>query len=276
MSAYNGSPAVRGSGNAPRRQYITTSAFNNDFYQYTTTRNPQTFKVSGVLSAVTGATAGNCPANRILRENASRLYPEANPDINTLLVGVYDEVSGLKGYIDPNAPIFAVYNTDKSYQTPNGVNPNGGATDQGPPLYTRGSVTAGTTVTSGTSVTAGTNITAGGALTATELVVQNPVTLTQATTTTLTADCSTASYFKIVINAANNFSIDATNVTDGQIVVFAINTSGNASTPTITLGSNIRANTTFTVTTLLTGTMTFIGLGSTLVELARTASVTAT
>jgi hypothetical protein len=152
MSAFNGSPATRGVGNAPRRQYITTAAFNADFYQYTTTRNPQTYVVSGALSAVTGATAANCPANRILRENAGRLYPDANPGISTLMVGVYDEITGLKGFIDPNAPIFAVYNTDKSYQTPDGVNPNGGATDQGPPLFTRGSVTAGTTILAGTLI----------------------------------------------------------------------------------------------------------------------------
>jgi hypothetical protein len=272
MSAFNSSPSTRGVGNAPRRQYITTSAFNNDFYQYTTTRNPQTFVVTGALSAVTGATAGNCPANRILRENAGRLYPDANPGVSTLLVGVYDEITGLKGFIDPNAPIFAVYNTDKSYQTPDGINPNGGATDQGPPLFTRGSVTAGTTIT------AGTNITATGAVTATELVVQNPVTLTQATTTALTADCSTGSYFKIVISSSDAFSLNATNVTDGQIVIFAINTTGNAGAPLITLNTNIRGLSTagtFQVVTLLTGTLSFIGLGTTLVETGRVLQVTA-
>jgi hypothetical protein len=271
MSAFNSSPSTRGVGNAPRRQYITTSAFNNDFYQYTTTRNPQTYVVSGTLSAVTGATAGNCPANRILRENAGRLYPDANPGVSTLLVGVYDEITGLKGFIDPNAPIFAVYNTDKSYQTPDGINPNGGATDQGPPLFTRGSVTAGTTIT------AGTNITAAGAVTATELVVQNPATLTQSAAIARDLDCSTASYFKIVVNAVTGFAITASNVTDGQIVVLIINSTNASFAPPITFGANIREAVAggFTITSGAAASMTFIGLGTSLVELARVAQLTA-
>jgi hypothetical protein len=261
MSAYNGSPQVGGITNIPRRAYITTSAFNNDFYTYTTTMNPTTFVTTGTLAAnVSGATAATCPANRILRENGKRLYPDANPNVSTLMVGVYDSITGFKGYIDPNAPIFAVYNTDKSYQTPNGINPNGGLTDQGPPLYTRGSVTAGTT------------------LTATSLVVQNPVTITQSGTTAQTADCSLGSYFKVVVSSDSAFTINATNVTDGQIVVMAINTTSNAGIPIITFGTNIRPNNaaaTLTVTTLLAASITFIGLGTTLVELSRVAAITA-
>jgi len=98
--------------------------------------------LTGTLSAVVGATAANCPANRILRENGRRLYKDANPGISTLLVGVYDAVSGLSGLIDPNSARFAVYNGDKSVFQDNGVDPNGGLVDQGPPIYTRGSVTA--------------------------------------------------------------------------------------------------------------------------------------
>ena len=126
----------------PRRNYITTSAFNNDFYLYTVTRNPTTYAQTGTLSAVVGATAANCPADRILRENGRRLYKDANPGISTLLVGVYDSVSGLSGLIDPNSALFAVYNGDKSVFQDNGVDPNGGTLDQGPPIYTRGTVTA--------------------------------------------------------------------------------------------------------------------------------------
>lgn len=273
--------------NSPRRSYITTDAFQNDIYRYTTSTNPQTFEVTGSLTSlatVGTGTAANCPANRVLRENGKKLYPSGlyqannttyaapNPGVTTYMVGVYDPVSFLNGFIDPNSKLFAPYNTDKPEYVPRGIDPNGGAVDQGPPVYTLGSVTAGTTVT------AGTNITAAGALTTTELVIQNARTLTQATTTTLTADCSLASYFKIVTNAANAFQIDASNVVDGQIVVFAINTGGNASTPVITFGDNIRSlstTATFTVVTLLTGTITFIGVGTTLVEIGRVASVTA-
>lgn len=148
----------------PRRNYITTSAFNNDFYLYTVTRNPTTYVQTGTLSAVVGATAANCPANRILRENGRRLYKDANPGISTLLVGVYDAVSGLSGLIDPNSARFAVYNGDKSVFQDNGVDPNGGTVDQGPPVYTRGTVTggAGVNVTGGSlSVSAGASINIG-------------------------------------------------------------------------------------------------------------------
>lgn len=135
----------------PRRAYITTSAYNTDLYTYTVNTNPTTFVKTGTLAAnVTGATASTCPANRILRENGRRLYPDANPQISTLLVGVYDAVSGLNGFIDPNSPKFAVYNSDKAYYMTNGIDPNGGLTDQGPPVYSRGSVTAGTGVLTST------------------------------------------------------------------------------------------------------------------------------
>jgi len=144
-----------------RREYITTSAFNTDFYTYTTSMNPPTYEIRGTLAAnVTGATAATCPANRILRENGKKLYPDANPQISTYMVGVYDANSGLSGYIDPNSPKFAVYNSDKPVYLSDGVNPNGGLTDQGQPVYTRGTITAGSISSLGTFA-AVTTITAG-------------------------------------------------------------------------------------------------------------------
>jgi hypothetical protein len=260
MSAYNGSPQVGGITNIPRRAYITTSPFNNDFYTYTTSTNPTTFVVTGTLAAnVTGATAATCPANRILRENGKRLYPEgANPGVNTLMVGVYDAITGFKGFIDPNAPIFAVYNSDKSYQTPNGINPNGGATDQGPPTFTAG------------------NVTSTGIITGAELVLSPVATITQSTTVAQTADCSIASYFNVVISTNDNFTINATNVIPGQIVVMVLNSTSAANTPTIAFGTNIRENQTAgaqLITSARSATITFIGLGTSLVELSRTAII---
>lgn len=272
MSAYNGSPQVGGITNIPRRAYITTSAFNNDFYTYTTTMNPTTFVTTGTLAAnVTGATSTTCPANRILRENGKRLYPDANPNVSTLMVGVYDSITGFKGYIDPNAPIFAVYNTDKSYQTPNGINPNGGATDQGPPIYTRGP----TRLYGGVDISGGLTL-ASGAATVPELVLSPSVTLTQATTTDLTANCGVASYFNVVVSTNDNFTINATNVTAGQIVVMVLNSTAAANTPVITFGTNIRpfqTTATVTITSARAATITFIGLGTELVELCRTAII---
>lgn len=274
MSAYNGSPQVGGITNIPRRAYITTSAFNNDFYTYTTTMNPTTFVTTGTLAAnVVGATAATCPANRILRENGKRLYPDANPNVSTLMVGVYDSITGFKGYIDPNAPIFAVYNTDKSYQTPNGINPNGGLTDQGPPIYTRGP----TRLYGGVDISGGLTL-ASGVATVPELVISPIVTVTQSTTTDRTLDCSLASYFNVVIGTSDNFALLASNVTAGQIVVVVLNSTATANTPTISFGSGIRENQTagnLVITTGRAATMTFIGLGSSLVELSRTAIITA-
>lgn len=255
MSAYNGSPQVGGITNIPRRAYITTSAFNNDFYTYTVTTNPNTFVTTGTLAAnVSGATAATCPANRILRENGKRLYPDANPGVSTLMVGVYDAVTGFKGYIDPNAPLFAIYNTDKSYQTPNGVNPNGGATDQGPPIYTLGSVTAGTGIVS----TAG-------------QIRANAVTALS-TTSPATLDASLGQVF--TLTPASNITINATNDLAGSIIYLRVLTSGTTSY-TITFGTNFVAN-----GTLATGTVTaktflvmFVSDGSNFIEVSRTTAL---
>jgi len=144
----------------PRRQYITTSAFHNDIYRYTTSRDARTYVLSGTLTSLATfgtATAVNCPANRILRENGRRLVKDANAGVSTLLVGVYDAVSGLSGLIDPNSPRFAMYNADKSVFQDNGVDPSTSLTNQGPPIYTRGTVTAGSglTASSGSTLTLG-------------------------------------------------------------------------------------------------------------------------
>jgi hypothetical protein len=208
MTSLNGTTDGFNSGH-PRRLYITTSAYHNDIYKYTTTRSTTTYVVSGTLTSLatlgTG-TAANCPANRILRENGRRLNKDANPGLSTLLVGVYDSVSGLSGFIDPNSPRFAVYNGDKSVFQDNGVDPNGGLVDQGPPIYTRGLVTSTTgltvaTTTAGVTTTffnaspTGLTLTTGG-------VTQKVTTTTTATTGTLTLDLSTASVFNYT-NATN-------------------------------------------------------------------------
>lgn len=145
--------------NTPRISYITTAAFQNDIFRYTTSLNPQTFQTTGTLTSlatVGTATASNCPANRILRENGKKLYPGGlmvannttygapNPGVTTYMVGVYDPISFLSGFIDPNSKLFAVYNTDKPEYVARGINPNGNTeVDQGPPVYTLGTVTSG-------------------------------------------------------------------------------------------------------------------------------------
>uniref|UniRef100_A0A6C0AMS2 Uncharacterized protein n=1 Tax=viral metagenome TaxID=1070528 RepID=A0A6C0AMS2_9ZZZZ len=133
------------------RSYIATAAFHLNFFTYKTSMNSQTFKTTGDLSKVTGATSGTCPAGRILRENGKKLFPGAHPidTVNgvtttfppsTVMVGVFDNQSGLNGFIDVNAPVFAVYNGDRPNYLKDAVDPVGGLTDHSAPTLTNGSV----------------------------------------------------------------------------------------------------------------------------------------
>jgi hypothetical protein len=179
-----------------KRSYITTAPFNASIYSYSTRLNASAFKNEGKLSVVSTLPSGealsttNCPAGRILRETGRKLYPGANPGLqvgdvyNGAIVGtsatqhlwvyVYDIVTGLRGYIDPNATIFAVYNSDRNNAFVDLGEQTGGApTRLGQPVYTGGnviangiisagtSVYASTTMVAGTSISAGTNISSG-------------------------------------------------------------------------------------------------------------------
>lgn len=147
-----------------KRSYISTSAFNGIIYSYTTTLNTTNFKQEGRLAALTALpsgttiTAANCPAGRILRETGRKLYPGANPglvlgdsyqgtavtnnNLNKMWVLVFDSVTGLRGYIDPNAPQFAVYNNDRNPAFVDVAETAGGApTRLGQPVFTSGNIT---------------------------------------------------------------------------------------------------------------------------------------
>jgi len=122
-----------------KRSYIATAAFHQAIYTYTTALNPTTFKQEGRLALATlngqALTAAQCPAGRILRENGRKLYPGVNAGLlsgdtfqgvanfqgateaaNRFWVGVFDAVTGVKGFINPNASTFDVYNSDKSLE----------------------------------------------------------------------------------------------------------------------------------------------------------------
>jgi len=60
-----------------------------------------------------GADCSTCPIGRILRENGKKLYPGASVGVNQYLVGVFDSISLLSGFIDPNAKVFKIFNSDK-------------------------------------------------------------------------------------------------------------------------------------------------------------------
>jgi microcystin-dependent protein len=128
--------------NTPRLSYITTATFDTYFFSYSTSIN-RSLETVGTLTAVTGATSGNCPKGRVLRENGRKLYPGANPGITTYMVGVYDAQTMLSGFIDPNAKVFQIYNTDKPNFLLDGVDPTTDSTDRGGSVYTRGDVLVG-------------------------------------------------------------------------------------------------------------------------------------
>lgn len=146
--------------NSTRRSYISVDAFDADIFSYTTSLNAN-LVYTGVLSAVSGATALNCPKGRILRETGKRLIPGANVGVNTYMVGIYDAITGLTGYIDPNGHVFAPYNGDKPTVLADGIDPHIGGKDLGAPVYTVNSVEAGTTLTIGQSAQIGTSLSTG-------------------------------------------------------------------------------------------------------------------
>ena len=127
--------------NTARLSYISTAVFNDYFYSYSTSLNAS-LETIRTLGSVSGATSGNCPKGRVLRETGRKLYPGANPGITTYLVGVYDAVSMLTGFIDPNGKVFQIYNTDKPNFYGDGVEPTEDTRDLGPSVYTRGDILA--------------------------------------------------------------------------------------------------------------------------------------
>lgn len=107
-----------------KKTYISTTDFRYDFYKYAVTFSDKTFVNSGALTLIDGASSTKCPANRILHENGKKLRPDIDPmnsfDLNgnlivpKFLIGVYDPISFLTGFIDPTSSAFAIYDTNYS------------------------------------------------------------------------------------------------------------------------------------------------------------------
>lgn len=121
------------------RSYVSVNPFNNQLFSYTVSVNAQ-LQTVGTLAVVAGATALNCPVGRLLAETGKKIFPGVNVGVETPMVSVYDSVSGLTGFIDPNAAVFTVYSTDKPYFQQRGVDPVGDLTDNGMPIYTNGDI----------------------------------------------------------------------------------------------------------------------------------------
>ena len=121
------------------RSYVSVNPFNTQLFSYTVSLNNQ-LQTIGTLATVAGATALNCPAGRLLAETGKKILPDVNAGVSTPMVSVYDSVSGLTGFIDPNAAVFTLYSTDKPYFQQRGVDPVGELSDNGMPIYTNGDV----------------------------------------------------------------------------------------------------------------------------------------
>lgn len=159
--------------------FITTAPWQSFFKTYTFTgpSPANNFTGSGALSAVLNSsgvavTDTDCPTGRILRTNGKKLYPDAAaldltayPD-RTPLVGVFDYHTGLSGFIDPNATVFAIYNVDKPIDSLDGTAASGANNHKGMSVFTGGTVTAVSNITSSTGNIAATTgtVTAAGQL----------------------------------------------------------------------------------------------------------------
>lgn len=136
--------ALTSAKNSSRLSYISVATFNTVFLTYTTsTTNYVTTGTlaANVLNPTTGVTvvAADCPAGRVLRETGRKLFPDANPNVTTCLVSVYDRITGATGFIDPNSTFFAIYNVDKANFL---LQDTDEQVALGPPVYTGGGVTA--------------------------------------------------------------------------------------------------------------------------------------
>jgi len=150
MSYFTGNGSDTGSLNRSKRSYMSVAAFDTAFFTYTVAMNTTTYVNTGTLTTVSSATAANCPKGRVLRENGKKLFPDANPGITKFLVGVYDSITGFSGFIDPNASVFTMYNSDKPTYLADTVGPDGRAAAKAPPVFTDGTIEAASTIKAGT------------------------------------------------------------------------------------------------------------------------------
>jgi len=205
--------------------YISTAPFNTNFYNYVITSSAPTFVKIGSLVPVTNASSANCPAGNILRENGKKLYPGAHPGVTTYMVGVFDIVSGLKGYINPNDPMFAPYNTDRPLYQPDSVYTTDGLTKNlGPSVLTLGDIAASGDVTTAGQVIASEQI-------------------RSSTITTLSIDSSGVCHLDVslgqvfILNVTGNFTLMAmgANINPGAVVFLKL----TGSSFNMTLGSGV-------------------------------------
>jgi hypothetical protein len=228
----------------PRRSYMATRSFEDDFYSYTTSINPTTFARVGTLAPVT-ADATKCPQGRILRENGRKLYPGAYPGVTEYMVGVYDAQTGLSGFINPNSAVFLVLNGDKPEYLPQGSETDDGTftgLNHGQPVFTHGSINAGADMDisgDGTVhgdmnvgqdldvdgyIAAGEYVQATGNIITTGGIITSQPVYTTTGNTTITIDVSQYSNAFVTINGATQITV--TGVSAGRTLDLVILASG--------------------------------------------------
>ena len=219
--------------------YITTGSFNGQFFNYTTSFNTTTLTTTGALTAVTDATVTNCPQGRVLRATGKKLYPGgAYPGVSTMLIGVYDSLSLLSGFIDPNSSVFALYNHDKPVDVIDAFDLSGNVIHKGPPVFTLGDVIAGRQIRS----------TGGGPL--------------SATTGTVNINANLGQVFTCAQSGALILSATGTSPGPAGSVVYLIITPTTGAG--VTLGANVKGPAIVSTTTAKVTTITFISDGTNL------------
>lgn len=136
----------------PNQAYISTDAFASEFYSYVVSRDSNLVSRGTFALLLTSDPTGKAPKGRVLHGNGKKLIPGVNPmdvfpsgtgvsartlSAATLLTGVYDPVTGLKGFIDLASPMFKKYDTNSPASFDLGLN---GATPASSGVYVPGSL----------------------------------------------------------------------------------------------------------------------------------------
>lgn len=285
--------------NTARLSYISTAAFNNYFYSYSTSLNAS-LETIGSLDPVSGATSGNCPKGRVLRETGRKLYPGANPGITTYMVGVYDAQSLLSGFIDPNAKVFQIYNTDKPNFFLEGVEPTEDTRDLGPSVYTRGDILAegaidisgaayihgGARVDNGLTVYGGETVATGnlvvtlgdvgatvGTITAGKQIRSTTLTNLGTVNTDQVINCALGQVFKMTITGSIAITATAGSYPVGTVVYIIITSTGNFTVDFNTDFRTVNAGVRNVNTT--TATFSFVSDGTALFQIGEAVGLTA-
>ncbi len=189
-------PFGKSHSSQPNKAFISTKAFNGEFFSYSTSYNSSTFTTVGSLVLNPSATALLCPSGRVLHANGKFLKTGVHPDLSysgtsyTFLVGVYDPVTFLNGYINAASSTFAPYDANMPYFDDDGTgvtNPALGGS-QGKALF---GPDAGQLTQSGTgSVDAGNGVTGRVTLSSSATSVQVLSTAVTATSRIFVTPCS--------------------------------------------------------------------------------------